>query len=162
MKLGRILFVTGFVTLLGTTVWSDSGLMSVQVREGRLRSTPSFLGAIVGPVAYGDRVRNIGQRGEWLDVKSSNNLTGWIHQSALTSKTVVLSSGTAVSSSANSQEVALAGKGFNEDVERQYRSDNSRISYAWVDHMQGYKVTRDQMIAFLDQGKVKPSQGGQR
>jgi uncharacterized protein YgiM (DUF1202 family) len=162
MKLGRILLVTGFVMLLATTVWSDSGLMSVQVREGRLRSTPSFLGAIVGPVAYGDRVRNIEQRGEWLDVKSSNNLTGWIHQSALTSKLVVLSSGAAVSSSANSQEVALAGKGFNEDVERQYRSDNSRISYAWVDHMQGYKVSRDQMIAFLAQGKVKPPQGGQR
>ena len=50
-------------------------------------------------------------------------MTGWIHQSALTSKQIVMNSGAAVSSSANSQEIALAGKGFNEDVERQYGAE---------------------------------------
>jgi hypothetical protein len=89
-------------------------------------------------------------------------MSGWIHQSALTSKQVVLNSGAAVSSSANSQEIALAGKGFNEDVERQYRAGNGRIDYAWVNHMEGYRISREQMISFLDAGKVQAAPGGSR
>ncbi len=161
MKLRKVIFVAGLAMFLAGTVWSDQGMMSVQVREGELRATPSFLGAIVGPVAYGDRVSSIRKQGDWVNVRGPNNLAGWIHESALTSKQVVLSSGSAVSASANSQEIALAGKGFNEDVERQYRS-NDRLDYAWVDHMQGFKITRDQMVVFLRQGQIKPPQGGQR
>ncbi len=163
MKLGRILLVVGFLAMTAGAAWSDSGMMSVQVKEGRLRSSPSFLGSIVGPVRYGDRVQTIGKRGDWIDVKSSSALSGWIHESALTSKQVVLSSaGGAVSSSANGQEIALAGKGFNADVERQYRANNARIDYAWVDRMEGYKISREQMISFLDEGKVKGAQGETR
>ena len=71
MKLGRIVLVVVLVTMVAGTVWSDSGLMSVQVRQGRLRSAPSFLGSIVCPVPYGDRVQTIEKRGDWIDVKSS-------------------------------------------------------------------------------------------
>ena len=162
MKLGKIVLAVGLVLLVAGSVWSDSGMMSVQVKQGQLRSTPSFLGSIVGAAPYGDRVQTLRKQGDWVDVRSSKSVTGWIHESALTSKTVVLNSGGAVSSSANSQEVALAGKGFNEDVEKRYRAENGRISYAWVDHMEYYKISTARMITFLSAGDVRASQGGAR
>ncbi|MDR3570337.1 MAG: SH3 domain-containing protein [Syntrophobacteraceae bacterium] len=162
MKLESFVLVIGFVLVLAGTVWSDSGLMSVQVKVAQMRSTPSFLGSIVCPLAYGDRVRALGKQGDWVDVKSSNNRTGWIHQSALTEKLVVLNSGAGVSSSASNQEIALAGKGFNQDVERQYRASNARLDYARVDRMESLKISRDQMISFLDDGKVRASKGEKR
>jgi uncharacterized protein YgiM (DUF1202 family) len=162
MKLARIFFTLGFVMALAGATWSDSGMMSVQVKEGQLRSTPSFLGSIVGPVSYGDRVETIQKQGDWVDVKSPKNLRGWIHESALTSKQVVLNPGAQTQSAASSQEIAMAGKGFNSDVEAQYRKNNARIDYTWVNRMETFKVSREQMITFLDAGKVKPPEGGKK
>ena len=162
MSLKRVVFILGFIVALAGVVWSDSGMMSVQVKEGQLRATPSFLGQVVGPVAYGDRVETIQKQGDWVDVKSPKNLTGWIHESALTTKQVVLSAGALAQSAASSQEIALAGKGFNADVEAQYRKTNAAANYAWVDHMETIRISRDQMIGFLGEGKIKPSEGGKK
>ncbi len=162
MRLIRIVFVLGFVLAFTGVTRSDSGMMSVQVKEGQLRSTPSFLGLIVGPVSYGERVETIQKQGDWVDVKNVKNLSGWIHQSALTSKQVVLNSGGQTQSGASSQEIALAGKGFNADVEAQYRKNNARLDYTWVNRMETISVSRDQMISFLDEGKIKPSEGGKK
>jgi hypothetical protein len=75
---------------------------------------------------------------------------------------VVINPGGQAQSAASSQEVALAGKGFNSDVEAQYRKNNARIDYTWVNRMETIKVSRGQMISFLDEGKVKPSEGGKK
>jgi uncharacterized protein YgiM (DUF1202 family) len=162
MKIKRIVFVFGFVLVLAGATWSGSEMMSVQVKEGQLRSAPSFLGSVVGPVSYGERVKTLQKQGDWVDVKNSKNLRGWIHQSALTSKQVVLNAGGQAQSAASSQEIALAGKGFNSDVEAQYRKNNVRIDYTWVNRMETLRVSRDQMISFLDEGKLKPPEGGKR
>ncbi|MGA2402215.1 MAG: SH3 domain-containing protein [Syntrophobacteraceae bacterium] len=162
MKLRRIVFVLGFFLAVAGAAWSDSAMMSVQVKEAQLRSTPSFLGSIVGPVSYGDRVETMQKQGDWIDVKSPKNLRGWIHQSALTSKQVVLNPGAQTQSAASGQEIALAGKGFNSDVEAQYRKKNAKIDYTWVNRMETFVVSRNQMISFLDEGKVKPSEGGKK
>jgi len=159
MKPSRIIFVLGFIMVLAGAVWSDSGMMSVQVREGQLRATPSFLGPIIGPVSYGERVEAVQKQGDWVDVKSSKNLRGWIHASALTTKQVVLNPGAQTQSAASSQEIALAGKGFNSDVEAQYRKNNANIDYTWVDRMEAIRITTDKMAQFLNDGKVKPSGG---
>jgi len=44
----------------------QSKTMSVQIREGRLRTTPSFLGKIIGSVRYGDRVAVLEEKSSWL------------------------------------------------------------------------------------------------
>jgi len=162
MKLTRIVFIFGFVMAFAVATWSDSGMMSIQVKEGQLRSAPSFLGSIVGPVSYGDRVETVQKQGDWVEVKSPKNLRGWIHESALTTKQVVLNPGAQTQSAASSQEIALAGKGFNSDVEAQYRRSNARIDYAWVNRMETFRVSREQMISFLEEGRVKPLEGGKK
>jgi uncharacterized protein YgiM (DUF1202 family) len=162
MKFKRVAIFLAFTLAIAGAASSDSGMMSVQVKEGQLRSAPSFLGPIVGPVAYGERVETMQKQGDWIDVKSSKNLRGWIHASALTTKQVVLNPGAQAQPVANSQEIALAGKGFNADVEAQYRRSNARIDYAWVDRMETMRVSRDQMISFLEGGNIKPTEGGKR
>jgi hypothetical protein len=161
MKLARMFLAFGFLVLMATAGRSDLGLMSVQVKEGQLRSTPSFLGPIVGPVAYGERVEALQQQGEWVNVKSQKNQAGWIHQSALTKKQVMLGAGAqGVSSGNTSQEIALAGKGFNADVESQYRKTHKNADFTWVDRMESMRVAQNEMVTFLKNGAVKPSEGG--
>lgn len=160
MKLARILVAAGAVLLMASAARSDSGMMSVQVKEGQLRAAPSFLSAIVGPVAYGDRVETLQQQGDWVNVKNRSSQSGWIHQSALTKKQVVLGAGGgSASSAASSQEIALAGKGFNADVERSYRGAHRNVDFSWVDRMENIRVSQESMNVFLAEGQVKPEGG---
>jgi hypothetical protein len=161
MKLARVFLAFGFLVVMATAGRSDLGLMSVQVKEAQLRSAPSFLGPIVGPVAYGERVEALQQQGDWVNVKSRTSQAGWIHQSALTKREVVLGAGAqGVASGNTSQEIALAGKGFNADVESQYRRSHKSADYTWVDRMESMRVTQNEMMTFLKDGAVKPSEGG--
>jgi uncharacterized protein YgiM (DUF1202 family) len=84
---------------------------------------------------------------------------GWVNLSALTKKNIVLKAGSKnVAESASSGEVALAGKGFNQEVENEYKRDNN-VDYTWVDRMAAFVVTPEQAEAFLKDGGVAP-QGG--
>jgi len=134
--------------------------MSVQVKEGQLRSTPSFLGKIIANPSYGDRVEIIQDQGAWKKV-AIGGVQGWMHATALTTKTIVLRAGAQnVRTSATGGELALAGKGFSEEVEKQYKNLNHNLDYAWVERMEKFQVSPEQMQAFLKQGNVVPAEGG--
>jgi uncharacterized protein YgiM (DUF1202 family) len=134
--------------------------MSVQVKETQVRAAPSFLSKILDRLAYGDKVKVISEQKGWARVAlRSGKGEGWINLSALTRKNIVLKAGAEnVSQSASSGEVALAGKGFNQEVEDKYRKDN-HVDYTWVDRMAAFVVTPEQAEAFLEDGGVTP-QGG--
>jgi len=134
--------------------------LSVQVKEGQVRSTPSFLGKIIAKPSYGDRVEVIQDRGTWKKVTVRGGVQGWMHASALTTKQIVLRAGSQdVQTSATGGEIALAGKGFSEEVEKQYKN-LSHLDYRWVDRMEKFQVTTEQMQAFLKQGDITPVEGG--
>ena len=133
--------------------------MSVQVREGQLRSAPSFLAEVIAKPPYGDRVEIIQDKGAWKKV-TNRGVQGWMHISALTTKNIVLRAGAAnVQTTATGSEIALAGKGFSEEVEKQYKNLNRNLDYTWVDRMEKFQVSSKQMQAFLKQGKVMPAEG---
>ena len=140
--------------LVATGTWAAKE-MSVQVRDGQLRNRASFLGAVVGTVAYGDRVTVNQEQAGWCEVATAAGLTGWIHESALTPKRVVLSSGLGdVRSGASGEEVALAGKGFSKEVESEYKKQNQALDYTWVDWMGKQTVPPEQLVQFLQQGDL--------
>ncbi|MDO9695242.1 MAG: SH3 domain-containing protein [Candidatus Latescibacteria bacterium] len=148
--------------VIGVAAWAAVQQMSVQVRTGQLRATPSYLGKVAAAVAYGDRLTVVGKQGAWYSVKDARGRTGWIHESALTTKRVVLKSGDAdVAAGAGGDEIALAGKGFNEQVENEFKARETGADYAWVDRMEAMVVTPEQAVAFLAAGEVAP-QGGAR
>ena len=156
----KVLLGVGVILLMVSTTWSGLGTMSVQVRDGQLRATPSFLGAVVGALNYGDQVDVQQQQGDWMQVNTKGQ-QGWVHNSALTTKSVsVGGGGKDAQLKASGKEVALAGKGFNAEVEAQYRKGHQNANYAAVDQMEGVRISPQEMVAFLEQGEVKPVAGG--
>lgn len=135
-------------------------ILSVQVRGGQLRSTPSFLGKIVARVTYGEKVTVLEDRGAWQKVTTGSRVQGWIHASALTTQKIALRSGTAdVKTGATSGELALAGKGFSAQVEAEFKSKN-KLDFAQIDRMEKLTIQPAQMGAFLKEGHVVPPEGG--
>jgi len=61
---------------------------------------------------------------------------------------------------ASSGELALAGKGFNADVEAEFKARNRDIDFSWVDRMQAMKVPPERIAAFLQEGGLVSEQGG--
>jgi uncharacterized protein YgiM (DUF1202 family) len=137
--------------------------MSVQIKNGQLRATPSFLGQLVAPVNYGDRLQVLEVQGDWSKVTAPDGKSGWIHTSALTTKKVVLKAGSdTVQSGASGDELALAGKGFNSDVEANFKAKNRNIDFTWVDKMEKIKVAPQAMQKFLTEGGIQPVEGGKQ
>ena len=58
-------------------------LMSIQIKNGHLRATPSFLGKIVAELNYAEQVTVLEKKDAWLKVRTSvKNAEGWLHSSA--------------------------------------------------------------------------------
>ncbi len=149
----RTWILAGCLALAASAAWAAQE-MSVQVRDGQLRNRGSFLGTVVGTVAYGDRVTVNQTQAGWCEVSIAGK-TGWIHESALTPKKVVLASGTAdARAGASGEEVALAGKGFSKEVEAEYKKQNKNVDYTWVDWMGRQTVPSEQLVEFLKQGDL--------
>lgn len=136
--------------------------MSVQIKQGAVRSTPSFVGQVVGTLNYGERVLVTEQKPGWMKV-SAGSVSGWMHASSLTEKRLEVKAGAGtVQTGATSEEMALAGKGFSADVEAQFRAQNRSANFAAVDHMEQRQVTQQEMMQFLRAGGVSPREGGDR
>ena len=151
------------VLLLASTAGGDAmKMMSVQVKQGEVRATPYFLGKIVATLSYGDRVEVLGSKERWFRVSpQGKGVTGWMHASALSEKRIVLKAGGRDAQvGASSGELALAGKGFNADVETEFKSRNRNIDFSWIDRMQAMKVEPERIAAFLQEGGLVPAQGG--
>ena len=134
--------------------------MSVKVKETQIRATPTYLGKILAIARYGDRLEVLEKQNGWAKVNlPSGKGQGWVNLSALQDKRIALKAGDAAATSgASSGEVALAGKGFNKEVEAQYR-DEKQLDYTWIDRMEGYRVSPEQIMAFLQAGGL-PVPGG--
>ncbi len=138
--------------------------MSVQVKEAQLRATPSHLGKIVAKTTYGSQVAVLETRGDWKKVSlAGGKAAGWLHVTALTGKKISLRAGQGnVGSSVSRDEIALAGKGFSEEVESQYRRNHKNLDYAWIDRMEAIKVSPEEMQDFVSDGRLVPGGEGGR
>jgi uncharacterized protein YgiM (DUF1202 family) len=167
MRIVRLCVAACLMLAAGIVFAADQKQMSVTVKETPVRATPSYLGKILGTLKYADRVTVLDQPAGtpkgWLKVRGPDGkLQGWVSLSALQEKTVALKSGNEdVAQSAATGEVALATKGFSEDVEKEYRQEN-KLDYTWVDRMEKFVVTSDQLTAFITQGGLLSAEGGAR
>ena len=128
--------------------------MSVQVRDCKVRATPSQLGRVVTTVAYGTVIEAGAPQNGWYPVTTADGKTGWVHESALSKKPIAMRAGTSdAATGVSSDEVSLAGKGFNEQVEAKLRKEG-KLDYTWVDRMAAYNVSSDQLMKFRLQGHL--------
>lgn len=157
-KMGYLL--TGLFFACAT--WASGEMFSIQVKEAVLRSAPSFLGKPVAEVAYGDRVEQTDVRGDWVRIRTRTGAAGWTHESALTTRRVILSAGHGdAGPAATGDEIALAGRGFSEDVEKAYASEKD-LNFSWIDRMEDWQVSDAEKIRFLKTGGLNANDGGSR
>lgn len=154
-RISLVTFVLVCLTALAAFA-AGQKMMSVQVNKGVVRLTPSFLGGVVTQLSYGDRVYVLEEKRSWTRVGLSENaVKGWIHSSALTPKKIVLKAGSEnVQVAASSEEIALAGKGFNQQVESEFRAKNSNLDFTWIDRMEKFVVSQKHMKQFLKEGEL--------
>jgi uncharacterized protein YgiM (DUF1202 family) len=131
-----------------------AGSMSVQVKECPVRATPAPLGKVVTTVPYGGRVEVGALQNGWYPV-TVNGVTGWVRESALSTKAVAMSSGTSdAATGASADEAALAAKGFNKQVEDKMRA-KGELDYTWVDKLCNAKTPpEDEVVLFRAQGSL--------
>lgn len=137
---------------------AEEVVVRVQAAQAPLRSSPDPLGEILHTLSYGDSAVRREVRDGWLLLapESRPGFEGWAHRSAVTRKEIEWSAGEeTVESGASSDELALAGKGFDEQVEEEYRSE-SDLDFTWVDRMSEYEVDQERKREFLEEGELEP------
>ena len=135
--------------------------MSVQVKKCQLRKKPSFLGKIAATLVYGDQVTVESEKNSWVKVMPPEKKSGgWVHISALTKKKIILNPDSKeVLHTTSSEEIALAGKGFNKQVEDKFKQNNKNIDFTWVDKMEKYNISQQQMEKFILEGGLQGKGG---
>ena len=137
----------------------------VQVRETEVRSAPGFLSSVLGLAEY-EAVGSVTEtRGDWIRVEmSGEGLTGWVHSSALLApepaRGGLLGGSRTTRRTTSSDEIALAGRGFNSAVEAEYQSETG-LDFSKVDEMEEWALPTDDLGAFLAAGDLAIEGGNQ-
>ncbi len=128
--------------------------LSVQVREVQVKGSASYMTATVGTLHYGDAIEVTGEEGSWYQIAQPH---GFIPKNAAgTAKASVDASKNYAAKGVSHDETALAGKGFNPQVESQYKKDNAQLAaaYAQVDRVEAMTVSQPVLSQFIASGKL--------
>ncbi len=126
----------------------------VQVRESVVRSAPKYYAAGVLPVRYGEKVERLSESAGWAYVKV-RNIQGYLPLSAVSLDRIVLQARELGQMSADTSDVILAGKGFNKEVEKAYKSTDPEARFDLVDKVeQASKVSSTEVAQFRKAGDL--------
>ncbi|MFI5346761.1 MAG: hypothetical protein ACHQ51_10340 [Elusimicrobiota bacterium] len=153
---------TRLLTLITAAAFAASAAVAatitVLVQQTAVRKRPQFFSPSAATAKLGDSFEASGPDGGWYKTDA-----GYIHESAVSAKKVHLSGGSTVAGggSATAEEVTLAGKGFNSQVEKSYGAQNSAANYAAVNAMERRSVPESAILEFLRKGGLLPQGGAQ-
>jgi len=154
MKKMFILIIMGLVTAGFLSAQTKGSTMYVAVKKVDLKSSSGFFSGKNGKTLnYADKVTILSVSGKNVEVQSTTNssISGWTAYANLSAKQIVSGN----TGTTNPNDVAMAGKGFNEDVERQYKEDGN-YDYDDVDKIEGTSVSEDVIKQFLLDGRLSP------
>lgn len=154
MKHARILILTLAAVTLAATAAHAARQLSVQVREVPVKAQANYLSATVGTLGYGTPIEVSGEEGNWYQISQPR---GFIPKNAAgTAKASVDAGKGYAAKGVSHDETALAGKGFNPQVEGQYKKDNSQLAaaYAQVDRVERMTVPTGELNQFIASGKL--------
>lgn len=124
----------------------------VITKENAIRKDCRFFAPVITKVFLNDKLTVVGKSGDWFQV-SFKGRQGCIYKGALEQKSFNLSSAFGgKAQSASSDEVALAGKGFNPQVEASYKKSNPDLDFKAVDAIEKNQVSPDELQSFLKEG----------
>ena len=164
--------------LLFTVATVHAAPVWVAVKKTVIRKDASNLSPVVVKINYQDKLELISENDDWWQV-SFEGKQGWVHKSAL-SKTLEQSSGSGQQGSGGSifdafkggsqsgssaskgrsgggDDITLAGKGFNEDVEGEFKTHGENLNYDAVDVMENREVSGFDFQKFAKEGGLEYS-----
>jgi len=138
--------------LLAFAAWmsiaaASAATITVLVQETSLRKRAQSYAPSIGTARLGQKFETAG-----LESGFYNTGSGFIHASAVTVRKVKLGSAGSVGGSASAEEVTLAGKGFNAQVEKSYGDKNAAANFAAVNAMERRSVAEPALFEFLRSG----------
>ncbi|MGQ9673762.1 MAG: SH3 domain-containing protein [Candidatus Aminicenantales bacterium] len=156
-------FVLASLSLLAIFLgWLLAETLVVKVQSTHLRKNPRFYAQVLQALPAGEKVEKIGSQDGWIQVRTSSGVIGWVHSSAIeVQKFSLLALDKSMKTQASASEVALAGKGFNKQVEESYRAKHGELNFAWVDKMIQIKIPAAQVEEFMKKGKLGEFGGAQ-
>jgi hypothetical protein len=123
----------------------------VTTRENAVRGECRFFAPVKLKVVLGDQLTVKGRKGDWYLV-SAKGVSGCIHKSAVESRSFAAAGRGAATGGTSADEVSLAGKGFNPQVEAGYRKSGKGLNYAAVDEISRIQVGEKSLETFVEQG----------
>lgn len=156
----RFLFASCLLAIFLVPRVANAETVRVATRENAVRKDCKFFAPVAAKVSYGDALEVLSREGDWLRVRFETT-EGCIHSSAVTEKKIKTigkasdDKGGVDGSDATEEEVALAGKGFNPEVEKRYREENPDLDFDSIDSIEAYTVSESGLVKFMKEGGLK-------
>lgn len=149
-KLTVLLFV--LCLALPTFAASKPKTQYVAIDPAPLKAKPAASSKKVGSIEYASAVLVLQTEKSWVYVQlvDDKSVEGWLPASALTTKKIKDKKN---STSANADEIALAGKGFNSTIEAVY-AEEYELNFDIVDYIESLRAEQEEAIAFAKAGQL--------
>jgi len=129
--------------------------VAISVQNQSIYPMPAFYASPVESVNYGTIALIDEIEGEWYRITTSLNQAGWIHCTSVTGAIQTASSGTSATGDITSDEIMLAGRGFNQEIEDKYAGNHPELNFILVDNMEtSWTVSPEQLYQFLISGNL--------
>ena len=118
----------------------------VAVQNAALKDSTGFFAKTLANLPLGTEVNVILENGKWTQVRAGNQ-NGWVASASLNVRRIVPSNSTIMAS-----DVALAGKGFSPETEKEYKKNG--LDYSMVDSMENTNIPNDDLLRFITEGRL--------
>ena len=147
-----MLFLVVICLSLPLMAASKAKTQYVAIDPAPLKAKPAASSKKIGSIEYASAVIVLQEEKSWVYVQlvDDKSVEGWLPASALTSKKI---KDKASSTSANADEIALAGKGFNSTIEAVY-AEQYEMNFSIVDYIESLGADQDEAIAFAQEGQL--------
>lgn len=155
MRLMMTMMCLPLLLLAGDDDPGPGDRVTIAVQNQFIYPMPAFYASPAVPVEYGTVALVEEVNGEWLRI-TAGSAAGWIHRTAVTGAIESAGSGGAsASGEVASDEIMLAGRGFNRDLEEAYSGKHPELNYSAVDMMENsWNVSPEKLYEFLVRGNL--------
>ena len=131
---------------------SKTKIMYVRLESAQLKAKPASSSKKVGTAEYAAAVNVLKTENTWsyVQLADDTSVEGWLPTSALTSKKIKDKDSAA---SANADEIALAGKGFNSTIEAVY-AEEFEVNFDIVEYIETLGTDPEDAVVFARAGNL--------
>jgi len=133
--------------------------VTVIVKKTSIRRDRQFYAPTIAEADLGASFGVLAREKGWVKVGTKAG-EGWLHESAVSAKKLTASSAAPTGGASDDRDIAAASKGFNPQVENEYRKQNPEANFAAVDRMEKLGASDAAVASFLRDGNLSPREAG--